>query len=153
MRRGRLVQESYRKVYKELGSIIIVKNTSSTCRIQTSSGKEFKIFVPSSTNHKQTDRIISNLGEHFDLVISAPAEYKVGYGDNSDFKGVEITAIRKNQARSDIEFSDISRVLALVWPDKQKANRPILRGTTDNIVIHELHCESEPEDVGSAQER
>lgn len=129
------------------------KKTNKLCKIETSAGKEFKIFVPSNASRKQTDRVIRNLGEHFDLVISSPAEYKVGYGDNSDFKGVEITAIRKNQASSDNEFSDISRVLALVWPDKQKANRPILRGTTDNIVIHELQCESEPEDVGSAQDR
>jgi hypothetical protein len=112
------------------------------CKIITTMGKEFKIFFPLDADNAQTERIIRTLSDHFDVVISGPAKYQVGFeNEGGDNHGVEVTAIRKRQSDSETEFRDIDAVLGLVWPEHKEANRPILRGAADDIVIRELHCE------------
>lgn len=124
------------------------------CRIRKSKGKETTILLPATAGKKHIERLSRDLSKDFDIVISVPVENKVGYGDQDNAKGTEITLIRKNRTGSDksqTEFDDIMRVLELVWPE-DKVNRPVLRGTTADIDISELDCQAEPKQIGSAQE-
>jgi hypothetical protein len=122
-----------------------VQISKQNCKIQTFRGIEFKILVPSDTGNAQIQQVVNRLGNHFDLVISTPAECQAGYesDQSANCKGVEITAVRKNSVGSNEpkEFTDIREVMDLVWPEDKKQNRPILTGMSDDIEIRERHCE------------
>jgi hypothetical protein len=90
-----------------------------------SKGKQYGLFVPTSTETLETTKIYDILTNHFDqVIVSTKDDCDLEHSNNCK-KGLEITAIRdKNEGNQ--EFIDALLLLKLISP-VSRADRVMLK--------------------------